>query len=799
LRDPLRTLGSVGTLAVAIAVATVTWTLVSATLINPLPVPGIGRWVVVQSEEDGGRVNREFFYPAFTHVRDAGVFERTLGAWVPLEPMVLTLDGTSRRVRVGFVSGDFLTSLGIPLQIGRPLTAGDDRPGAQPAAVASDRFWRTGMGASRGVLGRILRLGRGQAAIVGVTGEGFRGLDLTDAPDIYLPLSVIADFGSPATNYFAFPGHSAAPTAGVRILGRLHDGDGAAQASTRLAASAASSQWLGSTTISVAPLASVALKGNARSGVLVFSRMLTVTVALLLLLGCAAIGLGSLMAVEARRTELATCLALGASLWALLRGLALEAAAITGAAAIGALPIAYALLRALRAYSLPGGVRIDLLGVNLDAQAMSACLAVGTLTFVALTGLTGVHAYIRLQSIATLVSGTRGAGAHRARSFTALLAAQVAVALLLLSGARLFVRSLQAALELNASLPSAAVLRGELNLAAYGYSTPRASEFFERWQALMKQSPAIAVAGYAVDDGGMGTRGRLIVDGQPRRLPDIVRFKAVSPDYFAAMGLNVTNGRGPDGRDTASGPPVAIASASLARALDAGGNVVGHAIAIPGRGAAGRLIIIGVVPDVIDDVDSLRPLALYMPMGQRPPTPYRSVILRAAGEVDAARLAALDAARALDRAVAVPALPTLREDIEHQMEPQRMGSALLGVLGTVAVLLTIVSTYVLATAGAVARTSEVGIRLALGAPRRHVVGVLLRGALRPLVVGLAIGLTLVWSGAGALRALLFQVEPTDLWTLIEVVALLTVITVAASLAPAVSASRIDVACALRRH
>ena len=799
LREPARTLASTAALAVAIAVATVTWTLVSATLVHPLPVPAIDRWVVVHTDGDGGRVKREFAYPAFTRIRDAGVFERTLGAWVPLESLVLTLDGTTRRARAGFVSGDYLTSLGIGLQLGRPFTTGEDRPGAPPVAVATDRFWRTALGGSRDVVGRTVQLGRGHATIVGVTTTGFRGLDLSEAPDLYLPLSVIAALGPPATNYFADPGHSAAPTAGVRILGRLRDGDGSTQASARLAAAAASSEWLDSTALGLAPLTSVALKGDARAGVIVFSRMLTVTVALLLLLGCAAIGLGLLMAVESRRRELATCLALGASLWALLRGLTLEAAAIAGVAAVAALPIAYALLHALRAYSLPGGVSIDLLGVQLDTQAMAACLVTGIVAFVALTASTSAYAYGRLRSITMLVSGTRGAGDTRARSWTAMLAIQVAVALVLLSGARLFVRSLQAAFDLNDTLPSARVVRAELNLAAYGYETLTATAFFEQWQARMQASPAIAVAAYAVDEGGMGTHGRLIVDGEPRRFPDIVRFKAVSPEYFSAMGLTVTDGRGLDGRDTAAGVPVAIASASLARAVAGGGSVVGHAVAIPRRGAAARVTIVGVVPDVIDDVDALRPLTLYMPMAQRPLTAYRSVILRAAGDVDAARLAALGTARGLDSGVVVPPLPTLREDVERQMESQRLGSAILGMLGIVAVLLTMVSTYVLAAAAAVARTGEVGIRLALGASRRQVIALLLRDASRPIVIGLAIGAALVWSGAGALRALLFQVEPTDPWTLIEVVALLIVVAAAASLAPALSAARTDVAGTLRRH
>ena len=799
-RDGVRTSASIATLACAIAVATVTWSLVSATLLRPLPVPALDRWVVVHANGDGGRVQREFVHPAFTRIRDAGVFERTLGAWVPLESLMLRMEGTTRRVRVAFVTGDYLSSLGIGLQAGHSFEPNDDRRGAAPAAIMTDRFWRQSHQGAPDVLGRAVQLGGAHATIVGVTAAGFRGLDLSESPDLYMPLSVIADMASAGTNYFADPAHAAAPTWGVRIVGRLHDGESQAQAASRLAAAASSSEWLESTSLGLTPLASAALKGEARAGVVVFSRMLTAAVVLLLLLGCAAIGLGLLLSVESRRRELATCLALGASLSTLLRGLTLEAALISGAAALGALPIAQGLLRGLRTYSLPGGVSIDLLAVHVDGGALIACLCTGAVAFVGLTAATSAYAYGRLRSLTVLVSSTRGAGRTRARSWTALLAAQVAIALVLLSGARLFVRSLQVGFDLNGAVRPASVVRAELNLAAHGYDAARSASFFEEWHARMSAAPAIRDVAYAIDEGGMGTRGRLIVDGEPRRFPEIVRFKAVAPTFFAAMGLTVTDGRGFDVRDTGAAPPVAVASASLARLLARNGSAIGRTVAIPvSDGPARVTTVAGVVPDVIDDVDALRPLVLYVPMAQRTTGTYRTVILRAAGDVDAARQAAVGAARSVDATVAVPALPTMRDEVEYQMASQRLGSAVLGVLGIVALLLTIVSTYVLAAAIAAARTSEVGVRVALGATRSRVMALLLRDASRPIAVGLAIGAALVWAGGGLLRALLFQVEPTDPWSLVEVVALLSAVAVAASLGPALQAARADVAATLRQQ
>lgn len=794
-RDWARTVASVTTLASAIAVATVAWTLVSATPVRPLPVPAIDRWVVVHANADGGRVQREFVHPAFARIRDAGVFERTVGAWVPLETLVLTVNGTTHRVRVGFVTGDYLSSLGIGAQAGRSLSPDDNRRGAAPVAVLTNRFWRLAYQGRHDVLGGTARLGAGHASLIGVTAAGFRGLDLSEAPDLYVPLSVIGDVGSSGTNYFADPAHPALPTAGVRIVGRLRDGESPAQAVSRLAAAAASSEWLDGASLDVTPLASAALKGDARTGVVAFSRMLTGTVVLLLLLGCAAIGLGLLMAIESRRRELATCLALGASVSTLLRGLTLEAALISGAAALGALPIAQGLLRGLCAYSLPGGVSIALLGVHVDAGALATCLVTGGVVFLVLTAGTSAYAYGRLRSLTMLVWNSRGTGGARARSWTVLLAAQVAIALLL-SGARLFVRSLQAAFDLNRGVHTDTVVRTELNLAAHGYDATRSAAFFDEWQARMQALPAIREVAYAVDEGGMGTRGRLTVDGEPRRFPDIVRFKAVAPTFFAAMGVPVIDGRGFDARDAAAAPPVAVASASLARLLSRNGSAVGRTVAMPLSGGPPRVATVaGVVPDLIDDLDALQPLTLYVPMAQRVPGTYRTIILRAAGDVDAARQAAVAAARSLDAAIAVPPLPTMRDD---EMASQRLGSAVLGVLGVVALLLTIVSTYVLAAAVAAARTGEIGVRIALGATRGRVIALLLRDASRPLAAGLAIGAALVLAGGGVLRALLFEVEPGDPWALAQVVGLLVAVAAAASLGPALQAARADVAATLRQ-
>lgn len=795
---PARTFASLVTLACGIAAATVTWSLVSATVLHPLPIRALDRWVMVHAGTEGGIQRREFVYPALPLIRDAAIFDRVVAAWIPLERLVLTIDGVGRRVRVGFVTGDYFSSFELASQVGRTLAPADDRRGAAPVAVLTDRFWRLEFQGRSDVLGLTAQVGAAHATIVGVAPAGFRGLDLAEAPDLYLPLSVIADVASPETNYFAEPGHQSAPTAGVRLFGRLHDGESPSQAEARLAALEVSLPPFDAASLGTTPLAAAALTRSAREDVVAFSRMLMAAVASMLILGGASTGFGLLLAIEARRREFATCLALGARVGTLVRGVAVEAAIVSGMAALLALPIAQGMLLGLRATSLPGGVSVEMLAPRIDARAMLACLLTAAVVFVVLTGAITLYASRRLTSWTTLALTTHGVSGNRHGAGTALLAVQVSVALVLLSGAALFVRSLQAALNVNdPRLATARLLTTELDLSAQHFDTARSASFFEEWRRRMEATPAIAAVAYSLDEGGMGTRGRLAVDGEPRSFPAIVRFKAVDAAYFRTVGLPVIEGRELVTGDAAGSPLVALASASLARLIERSGSAVGHTVTIPPGSPPRITTIVGVVPDLVIDVEALHPLTLYVPIAQRSLGAVRTVTLRAAADTDAARRAAVGAARSIDPAVAPPHLPTLRDEIRRQMAPQHLASAVLGVLGVLSLLLTVVATYVLAESLAHARTREIGVRVALGATRWRVVVLLLASTARPLATGVAIGAGVVWAGAGTLGALLFQIQATDASTLALVIALLTAVVVVASLGPALRAARSDVAGVLR--
>jgi putative ABC transport system permease protein len=209
--------------------------------------------------------------------------------------------------------------------------------------------------------------------------------------------------------------------------------------------------------------------------------------------------------------------------------------------------------------------------------------------------------------------------------------------------------------------------------------------------------------------------------------------------------------------------------------------------------------VVGVVPDVITNVTLLEPLALYFPMAQQPADFSRSLAIRVATEAAAVLRDVPAAIRQLDPAIQAAPLMTMSERIERQMGPQQLGSAVLGTLGLIALLLTILGTYVVAESMATLRTREMGIRGALGATRRQLGGLMLAETTRMVGAGILAGLVLAWVGARTIRAFLFQVEPFDPLTLTAVAVVILLLALAVALRPALRASRLDLASVLRHE
>jgi putative ABC transport system permease protein len=792
---------SIGTLSVAIGAGAATWSMLSAVLLNPLPVRNADRLAVIGAVVNAGPrgpIQTGLIYPYYSHVAASGVFELTAAVWLSPLPLPLGTQKAPQATPVVFVSETFFDVLGLTPSLGRVFSEDENRRGVAPVALLSDRYWRAVFGANPAVIGQSIRVGEKLATIIGVVPRGFRGLNLAQDPAMFLPLETIADVGPPWSNYFADPQHTSSPTAGLGIIGRVRAGQTFEEVRARLAAISPLPGRGGQVSWHVTDIQTAAIPAVAREGTIRFARLLATTVGLLVLIGCSTVGLLLLVRTEARREEFATCLALGATRAQLARGVVIEGAILTGLATCLSPLVASWLFSVLSTFQLPGGIVLALLDLSLDRSALAiiAALAIGTtLLIAAVAAVFGFRA-----DVADSLRARSGATPRVARRGTraVLLTTQVAIALILVAGTGLFGRSLMAALDLNRKIDSARIVEiGQVPLAQNGYSPATAATFFQGLQERLQRNHFVSGVATSASQGGMGAGGALTIDGVSRAFPSFVPFRHIDDNYFSTMRMRIVKGRHFSADDVRGAPLVGIASESFARMIGSGSEVLGRRI-VTVFGRELDIEIVGVVEDVFTDIRDAEPLALYMPMAQQAqPSVNRALVFRAAGDVDAARGEVVAAIRQLDASLQLPAGMTLDERLLRQMAPQQFGLFVLGSLGLIALLLTVLGTYVLAETMAVMRTRELGIRAALGATTKSLTLLVLRESVVLVGLGLGAGLLLSYLGANVIRAFLFRVQPLDPATLSVVAAVILLLATAISMRPALRAARVDLAEVLR--
>jgi putative ABC transport system permease protein len=281
-----------------------------------------------------------------------------------------------------------------------------------------------------------------------------------------------------------------------------------------------------------------------------------------------------------------------------------------------------------------------------------------------------------------------------------------------------------------------------------------------------------------------------------------VYYTAVDETYFSTLGLPVVAGRGFSHDDSPQSPLVVIVSESFAKVIAGGESPIGHRLDET-SGPIGEpwpvAEIVGVVPDVITNVNDPAPLVKYYALAQRRSSLTRTIVARGTDDGAAAAGAVMRVIKDMDQTLTPAPLLTLREQLGRQMNPQRFGIYVLGALGGIALLLTVLSTYVLASSMASMRRREMTIRASLGATGPQLGGLVLRETAMLVGIGLAAGLLLTWLGANTIRALLYRVEPLDTVTLATVCALILGMALLVSLRPALAAARVDFTRALREE
>ena len=354
-----------------------------------------------------------------------------------------------------------------------------------------------------------------------------------------------------------------------------------------------------------------------------------------------------------------------------------------------------------------------------------------------------------------------------------------------------------AALALDPAYDTSHLLTGYMTVSSTGQGlTDRGfSDLRDRLEA----SPEIRSASIQTMCCQSEAGNSLVVDGQKRTLTSSISVGGIDDHYLSTIGLPITHGRNLTRTDQSPGQPMGIVSASFGRFIAHGESPIGHHVEIFSwfGEKPHNVEIVGVVPDVVTDVREVEPMVLYVPSALIARFPGRVVVIRAAGAATVAAREARGALTAMSPWTAPPAMATIEQRLAEQMGPQRLGATIMGALGVIAALLTLLGVFVLVHSTVVLRRRELGLRAALGATERQLGALVLRELVAMTAAGLIGGLLLAWLGAGLIRTFLFRVGPFDITTLSVVAGSLLALALAVSARPVLAASRLNLAQILR--
>jgi predicted permease len=832
LRSPWVTAVALLSLALGIGATTAIYTLMDAVMLRSLPVQDPGSLVLIGLGEDNGISDGfgetdMYSYPIYRKFQRENQVFSDVGAVLSMTNDVhgFVGDRTEQEpIQVQLVSGTYFETLGVQALMGRMLTDDDDNTeGNHPVAVVSYAWWTRALSRDPAVLGKTLRIGSTVFTIVGVGPAEFFGTKVGQAPNVWIPLSMMQ----------AVPPHWAAYKEKLDetlyMMGRLKPGVTLAQATANVnvwyqqtframvndfphgQTRTQNEAILSKLHVPLTPMATGVSEVRRE-----FSKSLWVlmtVVVLVLLIACANIANLLLARGTARARELAVRQALGAGRARIVRQLLTESMVL--ALVGGAMGVAIAagasrlLLRMVSSggdpWALDIGINTNLLLFTLAVTLFTAMLF-GTIPALRAT---------RLQLTDSLKDG-RGASAAAAKGLLSrgLVVSQIALSLVLLVGAGLFLRSLVNLNHVDTGFNKENVLLLKLDESSAGYMSkdPRLALLHREIEERVSALPGVKAASYSMFTFHEGSwNGPVFVQGFDNNKDVDVRHNIVGNGYFATMGIPLVAGRGLGPQDTATSQRVAVVSESMARTLFPDGKAIGQHYSTEDQSHAGDIEVVGIVKDVKYNNVNEKPKTLdYLPAAQNPgylsdfevryesPQGHGPVL----GDPDAGDAAAVSnavqkAIHSLDHNLPIVNVMTLYERIASTVRDERLVAQLCTFFGLLSVFLSSIGIYGLMSYMVSRRTNEIGIRMALGAERWHVRWMVMREMLWLVVVGVAIGVPVTLIGSGLVKAMLFGLSGLDLVSLMGAIVLLLAVTLLAGYLPARRASRLDPVVALR--
>ena len=814
--DPGFTVAAVLSLALGLGANTAIFQLLDAVRLRTLPVREPGRLAeVLIVQNSRGRTGHftarhsELTSAIWERLREEqGAFSK-IAAWSS-ERLNLAPGGEARWADAMWVSGDFFGVLGVAPALGRLISPSDDRRGCgSVGAVISNSFWQREFGGRRSALGTRITLEGHPFEIIGVTPPGFFGVDVGRSFDVALPTC------SEPVIYAEEPRTGNRQSWWLAVVGRLKPGWTMERASAQLAVispgifeatappdydAITRKQYLGFK-LGAHPAATG--WSSLRSRYATPLSLLLGISGLVLLIACA--NLANLMVARsgARQREIAVRLALGASRGRLIRQLLAESLvlALLGAACGAAL--AQALTRVLVS-SLTTGNAALFIDLHPDGRVLGFMVGLTSLTCL-LFGLMPALQATRAEPLEALKAGGRGIAGSRARFGIrrALVVSQVSLSLVLLVGALLFVRTFRNLSSVNAGFGQDHILISEIDFTTLNLPrearTAYKRELLERLRAI----PGVLSAASAriAPVSGEGWNDDVFVRGTPAA-NHLTNFNRVSPGYFRTLQTPFLAGRDFDGNDTKSSPAVAIVTETFARRFFSGSNPVGRAFLKKGQDDGRDVVyqVVGLVRDTKyqDLREDFTPIVFLVEAQDGTPGPWTRVMIRSdqplAEILSAVKRAVADASPQI-----VLNFRVLKTTIRDGLLRERLMAILSGFFGALAAVLAMIGLYGVMSFMVVRRKNEIGVRMALGASRRDILGMVLREAAALLGIGLVAGALLAVGAATTARSLLFGLQPGDPATLALAAVGLTIVGLGASLLPARRAASIDPMQALREE
>jgi predicted permease len=815
LRSPSFTATTVLSLALGIGATTAIYSLVNQVVLQALPVHQPERLVLIDWEGDplccGMGTYNLMSYPICRDLQQQDRFFE--GALCRTATTVnLSTGGEHRPAAAEIVSGSYFPVLGVSAALGRVLGSDDDgTPGANPVVVLSYDFWKTQFAGATDVIGRKVLVNQNPMTVVGVAAPSFRGIDVGEVPSLWIPAAMSAQ---------AIPGFTNLLDRRMRwmqVLGRLRPDVTAAQAQAGLqpwfkamldedtrragfprVTAERRQQFLASTLV-VTP----APQGHSPLRRRLAQPLWVLLAATAVLLGLACLNVAGLFLARgsAREREISTRLALGASRGRISRQFLADSVLLALAGGTLGVLLAPLAMRALIA-SLPRDAAANALHSTVDSRLLLFTFLVSVAAGI-LSGFAPALQAGRASFISSLRErGGTGFGGVRLRK--AIVTVQIALTLILVTGGALFVRTLTGLMAKGPGFETSSLVSFGLDPRRNGYSRKETDQLIRRIHDELRASPGTQSSAVAVAQlltGGSWSNPMTIQTNERSTTDRGVRLNAVSPGFFATLGIRVIAGRDFDDRDSRplreAGYRSAIVNESFAKRYLAGRSPLGARI---GQGSGPdvkpNIEVVGVVTDF--SYRGLREESeqAYFPIfeGERSGGTF---YMKVRGTPESAFQSIRTIVHNVDPALPITYFRTVEEQVNLSLNTERMLAALSGSFGTLALLLSLVGLYGVMSFVVTQRTREIGIRLALGATRGSAIWLVLRDALVMITIGTAIALPCVAALGRLVESQLFGVKPTDPLAIAAATILLTTAALGAALIPAYRASTVNPTDALR--